>query len=47
MLQELRQAHAGIDCMKGLARALMWWPSMDAEIETTVKQFGVCVMQLL
>ena len=29
-------------CMKGLAQALMWWPSIHTEIAATVKQCESC-----
>ena len=42
VLAELHQAHPGISKMKGLARSYVWWPHMDGDIETMVKQCTDC-----
>ena len=38
----LHESHLGIVRMKSLARGYMWWPGMDKEIESSVKQCPTC-----
>ena len=42
VLGELHQAHPGSTRMKQLARAYIWWPGLDKNIEDRVKQCSVC-----
>ena len=41
-LDLLHELHPGIVQMKLLARGFMWWPGMDKEIESSVKQCPTC-----
>ncbi|XP_015266723.1 PREDICTED: uncharacterized protein K02A2.6-like [Gekko japonicus] len=38
----LHEAHPGIVRMKALARSYVWWPGMDAEIESWVRRCQTC-----
>ena len=42
MLHELQDNHPGIIKMKALSRSYVWWPSINQEIETTVKECESC-----
>ena len=41
-LMELHTAHAGVVRMKETARSYVWWPSVDHDIEYTVRQCTSC-----
>ena len=41
-LRELHGGHPGCSRMKSLTRMFCWWPGMDAEIETLVRQCPEC-----
>ena len=42
MLSLLHEQHMGITKMKAVARAMVWWPSMDKALEDVAKRCGVC-----
>ena len=42
MLTELHEGHPGITRMKRLARSYLWWPGLDSELETKVKNCLSC-----
>ena len=42
ILALLHDGHPGISKMKGLARSYVWWPNIDADLETQVKQCNQC-----
>ena len=42
VMKELHASHPGIAQMKGLARAHMWWPTMNIDIEATGKKCLSC-----
>ena len=42
ILNELHETHPGASRMKTLARAYIWWPNMDADIEQLVRACSVC-----
>jgi transposase InsO family protein len=42
LLEELHATHPGIVKMKGLARSYLWWPKIDAELESTVRTCTTC-----
>ena len=42
ILHELRQAHPLIVRMKTLARSYFWWPLIDTDIESVVKECSMC-----
>uniref|UniRef100_A0A914CW25 RNA-directed DNA polymerase n=1 Tax=Acrobeloides nanus TaxID=290746 RepID=A0A914CW25_9BILA len=44
VLQTLHRGHPGIVRMKALARSHVYWPDIDADIETTVKNCNNCAM---
>ena len=41
-LQQLHTEHPGTTRMKSIARSYAWWPGMDQEIESVVKECGPC-----
>ena len=45
MLTELHESHPGASKMKSIARAHMWWPNMDTDIEEFVNACSVCQQQ--
>lgn len=45
VLKELHETHPGICRMKALARSYVWWPGLDADIETIVHSCDVCQRQ--
>jgi transposase InsO family protein len=42
VLQELHETHPGMTRMKSIARSYVWWPSIDSDIEKTVRSCHVC-----
>ena len=42
MLEELHTAHLGIVRMKSKARSHVWWPGLDADIESLIKSCLDC-----
>ena len=42
VLQEIHQGHPGINKMKQIARSHVWWPKVDADIETLSKACKAC-----
>ena len=42
ILKELHSSHQGIPSMKSRARACVWWPGLDREIEEWVKNCHSC-----
>ncbi|XP_038060452.1 uncharacterized protein K02A2.6-like [Patiria miniata] len=42
LMQELHATHPGIVKMKMLSRSYFWWPGVDKELETLVKECKVC-----
>ncbi|XP_055590370.1 uncharacterized protein K02A2.6-like [Uranotaenia lowii] len=42
ILKQLHRVHPGIERMKAIARSHVFWPKIDAAIETFVKQCGNC-----
>ena len=42
VLMLLHEGHPGILRMKRIARGMVWWPNIDAEIETKVKDCKSC-----
>jgi transposase InsO family protein len=42
VLQLLHNTHMGMSAMKSLARNYVWWPRLDSEIESLVRQCDVC-----
>ena len=42
MLDELHAGHPGASWMKSIARGVVWWPGIDAEIVTKVQGCSEC-----
>ena len=42
VIDELHSGHPGISRMKSLARSYVWWPRMDADLESKVKNCHQC-----
>jgi hypothetical protein len=42
MMNRLHEGHQGITKCRALARTCMWWPTLNAQIEDTVKTCTVC-----
>ena len=42
LLEDLHRDHGGVVRMKSLARSVMWWPGMDADIEALAKACTSC-----
>ena len=42
IMAELHDTHPGITLMKGVARSLVWWPSIDTDLEKMVKSCSLC-----
>ncbi|XP_026491802.2 uncharacterized protein K02A2.6-like [Vanessa tameamea] len=42
LLKELHSSHMGIVEMKAMARSVMWWPGIDADIESTCRSCSTC-----
>ena len=45
VLTQLHEGHPGCSRMKGIARTIVWWPGIDAEIEGTVRSCYACQEQ--
>ena len=42
LLKQLHAKHPGIGKMKGLAHSYIWWPGLDANIESLVQECSIC-----
>ena len=42
VMEEIHQGHPGIARMKSLARGIVWWPGIDADLEGKVKDCHEC-----
>ena len=42
ILEELHEEHSGISQTKAFARSYIWWPGMDAAIESMMQKCAVC-----
>ena len=42
MLNKLHDGHSGSSRMKAVAKEIVWWPGLDADIEKFVKECELC-----
>ena len=42
ILDELHDSHLGASKMKSLARAYIWWPKLDSDVENLARLCAVC-----
>ena len=42
VIKMLHDGHPGVSRMKSLARSVVWWPGLDAELEAKVKSCEAC-----
>jgi len=42
VLQELHSTHPGMNKMKSLARSYVWWPQLDEDIDSVVRECSIC-----
>ena len=42
IIEELHAGHPGTSRMKSQARSYVWWPGMDSDIESKVKNYQLC-----
>ena len=45
ILEEIHSDHQGIVRSKAIARTYVWWPGIDKEIESSVKECEACALQ--
>ncbi|XP_047984364.1 uncharacterized protein K02A2.6-like [Leguminivora glycinivorella] len=45
VLKEVHSGHMGIVKMKSIARSIVWWPGIDAEIESVCKACTTCTAE--
>ncbi|XP_053608362.2 uncharacterized protein K02A2.6-like [Plodia interpunctella] len=45
LLKEMHIGHLGIVKMKSIARGIVWWPGIDADIERVCKDCATCVAE--
>ncbi|XP_011688264.1 PREDICTED: uncharacterized protein K02A2.6-like [Wasmannia auropunctata] len=45
ILNELHATHLGIVKIKMFARSYVWWPNIDTDIETRVKECKICLVE--
>ena len=45
VLQQLHMGHPEMSRMKGIARGVVWWPGIDADIENQVRTCAECQEQ--
>ncbi|XP_063636147.1 uncharacterized protein K02A2.6-like [Cydia splendana] len=45
LLRELHVGHMGIVKMKSMARSVMWWPGIDADVERACRSCGTCAAE--
>ena len=43
LLKELHHDHPGMSRMKTVARAYMWWPRLDSDVEVLARQCVTCL----
>ena len=43
LLKELHHEHPGMSRMKTVARAYMWWPRLDSDVEVLACQCVMCL----
>ena len=46
ILDDLHKGHMGMEKMKSLARQTCWWPEVDEDIRSTVKNCAACLQKL-
>ena len=44
VMEMLHEGHPGMIRMKAIARGVVWWPGIDAEIERKIKECPECQM---
>ena len=42
MLEELHETHCGVVKMKAVARSFVWWPGLDKDVESWVRNCDAC-----
>ena len=43
LMDDLHEGHMGMTRMKGVARSFLWWPGLDQDIESCVRECAVCM----
>ena len=43
LMDDLHEGHMGMTRMKGVARSFLWWPGLDQDTESCVRECAVCM----
>ena len=43
LMDDLHEGHMGMTRMEGVARSFLWWPGLDQDTESCVRECAVCM----